>query len=489
MGLDSLALCQLQIKNGSLDNLVATITSNNIFDINAKEDGFTMLHIAAIYDQLDIVQFLVSKGAQIEEKDTDGNTALNLAAYNDAISVVKYLLTLFPNVNNQEKYGWTALHQAAFFGNYVICLELLLSGAEIDTKSNSEWWEVNSENSSPSMYPKYSTPLHIAAINMQQDIIRLLRLFGANLDALDENKRTCFDIVANLKKEDIIGTEKKKEYTELIYYMESIKRMHSFDRFPMRIAGLLRGGLNISYKQTFLDENTSPSTPLEVGHLPQPLQVELNRINHLSPFSMHEVESIRILNASFTPLDESMFALMERIQKDTLLFKILKNKFESDTEFSDALNKLTKEHTTTVEVLDTKIPAVLNCINQVETVITTKEMETGDFDSELDEEYLKYNAKIMKDTYELTRVDCESIKDPGIKLTFTLFLLEIVELREIVIKRCIPESKGLVVRDCVRLLEEMKAQIENNTNRCEKIAAVNGFVLDSIRNKFDNEMK
>ena len=80
-------------------------------DINAQDhDGYTPLHIAACNGYLEILQCLVMNGADINAKDHDGYTPLYIAAllYHEDISIwVKDLLT--NNRKCTECRRWTLI--------------------------------------------------------------------------------------------------------------------------------------------------------------------------------------------------------------------------------------------------------------------------------------------------------------------------------------------------------------------------------------------
>ena len=60
-------------------------------DINAKDSdwGYTALIYAAEYVNLEIVQFLIESGADVNIKNNDGKTALDLAETEEIKEVLK----------------------------------------------------------------------------------------------------------------------------------------------------------------------------------------------------------------------------------------------------------------------------------------------------------------------------------------------------------------------------------------------------------------
>ena len=89
-------------------------------DVNARgTDGQTCVHLAAQYWQIEVVEFLKEKGANLHEPDDYGVTPLHEAARVDNEEVVAYLIENNPNVS-QITFDTlqTALHYAVL-GNAV----------------------------------------------------------------------------------------------------------------------------------------------------------------------------------------------------------------------------------------------------------------------------------------------------------------------------------------------------------------------------------
>ena len=78
--------------------------------INIKDTyGDTPLICASIGDNLDVVKFLLEKGADIEAKDTYGNTPLILASVYNRFEIIKLLLEKGANIEAKNNYGGTFL--------------------------------------------------------------------------------------------------------------------------------------------------------------------------------------------------------------------------------------------------------------------------------------------------------------------------------------------------------------------------------------------
>lgn len=81
-----------------------------------KSDGYTSIHIASLLGQAQIVKFLISKGARINQGNQYGFTPLHLASRKGNVEIVDLLLNSGARINqanvNGFKMGSTALHLA-----------------------------------------------------------------------------------------------------------------------------------------------------------------------------------------------------------------------------------------------------------------------------------------------------------------------------------------------------------------------------------------
>ncbi|XP_071955671.1 myotrophin homolog [Antedon mediterranea] len=98
-------------QNGDIENLESSVSVAG-FDINAFIGQRPPLHIAADYGQLDVIKFLVGKGADINKKDKLGMTAVLAAIYENHYECVKYLLDNGANTNEKAPSGETLLECA-----------------------------------------------------------------------------------------------------------------------------------------------------------------------------------------------------------------------------------------------------------------------------------------------------------------------------------------------------------------------------------------
>lgn len=99
-------------------------------------DGRTLLINAAFYNRLDIIEWLIQYGANINASDHVGNTALHAAVQEDNLSIVRFLLINGANVNQPNKFGNTPIWIVKPTQSKEIIDILLLFGADPTIKNN-----------------------------------------------------------------------------------------------------------------------------------------------------------------------------------------------------------------------------------------------------------------------------------------------------------------------------------------------------------------
>lgn len=126
--------------------------------------GFTPLHLAARTSSLECVELLLRDGnADPNAKDFDQRTPLHAAVgkADSAFEIIELLISWGANVNVKDVYGFTPLHLAALDG-LAQCVELLLyHGADVSTKSRKGTTALNVINR--------KTPASLAMINQKFD--------------------------------------------------------------------------------------------------------------------------------------------------------------------------------------------------------------------------------------------------------------------------------------------------------------------------------
>ena len=103
-------------------------------------DGYFPLGLAAFFGHFEIVQYLLTHGADVNlaAKNSTRVTALHGAVTRGATEVVKLLLKHGANPNSLQEGGFTPLHSAAAAGHEAIVRLLVEHGAELSPRSDQE---------------------------------------------------------------------------------------------------------------------------------------------------------------------------------------------------------------------------------------------------------------------------------------------------------------------------------------------------------------
>ncbi len=129
------------------------------------------IHDAALSGDLEWVQRLIVKGADVNEKSSQGETPLMVAALAGQGEIASYLLQRGADIDARNTSGLTALHAAAYAGHADIVTLLVFRGADINGADN-----------------RFGvTPLHLAAEENQIKTVRTLLKQGADTGVLEIN--------------------------------------------------------------------------------------------------------------------------------------------------------------------------------------------------------------------------------------------------------------------------------------------------------------
>eukprot|EP00741_Cyanophora_paradoxa_P011412 tig00020556_g11023.t1 len=156
---------------GDLDN-VKTVIESGVIDINLGDyDHRTALHVAASEGELEIVRYLISKGADFNAKDRWLNTPLQDAIRHQHDQVVDLLASHGAKADQEDLA--LALCNAASRGAMGEVTRLVKAGADVNRGDYD-----------------HRTPLHLAASEGKQDVCQYLLDLGADFHALDRWRNT-----------------------------------------------------------------------------------------------------------------------------------------------------------------------------------------------------------------------------------------------------------------------------------------------------------
>ena len=142
-----------------------------------SSDGRTPLHLAARRHSLDIVEYLIAKGALVNATTPRTfNTPLYDAAANkwrEGTKIAEFLLVKGAKIDAKNHDDYTPLHFAAESGTRERVELFLRAGADLHSRTNGGL-----------------TPLHCAARGNNRDAAELLVSKGADLNGKDNEGRT-----------------------------------------------------------------------------------------------------------------------------------------------------------------------------------------------------------------------------------------------------------------------------------------------------------
>ena len=229
-----LMVCSLSFFGGCLENekpihkaaykgdlkKVKEIIDRDPNQINVQQArGFTPLHLASGKGHIEIVEFLLNHGADIELEIFNGETPLMLAAQHARhrrYETIKTLLEHGAKVNHKDEDGRTALHYAAMYSGKEVMNLLISYGADVNAK---EEYQI--------------TPLHRAAMLNNIEAVKALVEHGADIFAktfcdetnMTESEKIGFVMMRHYMnktaKEIALAARPGDKYKELAKYLQT----------------------------------------------------------------------------------------------------------------------------------------------------------------------------------------------------------------------------------------------------------------------------
>lgn len=123
------------IRSGATENTKLILEYRpdvNLFENRGLKQ--TALHIASMRGYSDIVETIISLGADVNKKDDSGCTALHYAADHKETATLKTLLKSNANIHEKNNKGQTPLHLA--IGNNACVNALIENGADVKATDN-----------------------------------------------------------------------------------------------------------------------------------------------------------------------------------------------------------------------------------------------------------------------------------------------------------------------------------------------------------------
>ncbi|KAM4771550.1 NF-kappa-B inhibitor epsilon [Rhinophrynus dorsalis] len=146
----------------------------------------TALHLAVYLGQVQVVEAMVGKGANLELQDRKGDTALHIACENQHLESARILLrgpSLPQNLHLQNWKGLSCLHIATLRRDHALISLLLENGADINEQEGTSG----------------KTPLHLAVEMLDRPLLVHLLQYRPQVDSLMYNGCTPLHLAVGRK--------------------------------------------------------------------------------------------------------------------------------------------------------------------------------------------------------------------------------------------------------------------------------------------------
>lgn len=230
-------------KVGDFDAVETSLLQNKnlISHIDPYNNGKTLLHIASENGHKDIVNLIISRGGNLNEKDYDHKTPLMYASENNHNGIFALLVQKGANIHERDHDGSTFLHRAVLHNNPEACKVLLNNGLKPSDKND---------------FGK--SPLHYAVEQNSHDIALLLLNAGAKVDDRDGLLKTPLHIVTEKGFVNI--------YDTLISNGADVNSKDSLGNTPLHYAAMHNHKAIceslISHRANVNSKNTELKTPI-----------------------------------------------------------------------------------------------------------------------------------------------------------------------------------------------------------------------------------
>ena len=154
-----------------------------LYDINVRKYHGFALAWAAENDRIDTVKLLMNSGAHLDiQFGVYKATALHLAALSGHALMARFLVDHGATMITWDNRQYSPLHYAAAAGQLDVVKLFVGRQVHPDLAFKD---------------PNGSTPLHLAAKNAHETVVRFLRQYGANVARLTESRGTVLHLALN----------------------------------------------------------------------------------------------------------------------------------------------------------------------------------------------------------------------------------------------------------------------------------------------------
>jgi len=162
--------------------------------------------VASHYGHLNLVEYFIQQGANIDAEDEYQRSALSWASYADRTDVARYLIEKGADVETFENGGKTPLIYTSMNGNLDLVMLLINAGADVDSSDYRDTtplmyasreghldivrYLIQQDASVDSVNVRGYRPINLAFIGGHMDIVIELLRNGARTDNLSRNELT-----------------------------------------------------------------------------------------------------------------------------------------------------------------------------------------------------------------------------------------------------------------------------------------------------------
>ena len=207
-------------RDGDTQGLLSCVKQGANLD-ERDEGGRTSILLAANAGHYDVVQILISYGADLTLCDKSGASLTYICAREGDSRILKLLLENGCTCDEEAKdhHGWTCLHEASEQGHVEVIKLLLKNGSKVEAKddqgdtvlhtavkSSSEVYKIllDSTNDVDATDVVGRTALHFAAMYGKVDHVKLLVDSGAKINLLDIDSYTALHLAISEGKLEVV---------------------------------------------------------------------------------------------------------------------------------------------------------------------------------------------------------------------------------------------------------------------------------------------
>ncbi|NP_001084771.1 death associated protein kinase 1 S homeolog [Xenopus laevis] len=173
---------------GNIQILELLIKRGAQIDVQDKA-GSNAIYWASRHGHVETLKFLHQNNCSLDIKDKSGETALHVAARYGHVEVIQYLCSIGSHPDIQDKEEETPLHCAAWHGYYPVAKALCQAGCNVNIRNR-----------------EGETPILTAAARGYHDIVECLVDHGGDLDVTDKDGHIALHLAVRRCQMEVVKT-------------------------------------------------------------------------------------------------------------------------------------------------------------------------------------------------------------------------------------------------------------------------------------------